>query len=127
MLLLPGITPHSPLSIRVDPQHPDAILAATKTKYLSFFPGNVFDFYFLDERFNRQYRDEQLFGKVFSIFAVFAIFVACLGVLGLSLFATAQRTKEIGVRKVLGASAANIIGRSCRHGRYPHRHQLSDA
>jgi len=77
--------------------------------YNSFFPGNLFDYYFLDEKFNKQYANDQLFGKAFSIFAGFAILIACLGLLGLALFATAQRTKEIGVRKVLGASVGNIV------------------
>ncbi len=80
-----------------------------KTKYAQFFPGNLFDYYFLDEKFNTQYKDDQLFGKAFSIFAGFAVCIACLGLLGLSLFATTQRTKEIGVRKVLGASVSNIV------------------
>ncbi|HWH61891.1 MAG TPA: FtsX-like permease family protein, partial [Ginsengibacter sp.] len=62
-----------------------------------------------DEKFNEQYKNDQLFGKVFSIFSGFAIFIACLGLLGLSLFSTMQRTKEIGVRKVLGASVINIV------------------
>ena len=66
-------------------------------------------YYFLDEKFNKQYADDELFGKVFGIFSGFAIIIACLGLLGLSLFATAQRTKEIGVRKVLGASVSNIV------------------
>ena len=65
--------------------------------------------FFLDERFNQQYASDQLFGKAFAIFAAFAIFIACLGLLGLTLFTTAQRTKEIGVRKVLGASVSNIV------------------
>jgi putative ABC transport system permease protein len=86
-----------------------ATIAAIKTKYAQFFPGNLFDYYFLDEQFNAQYKNDQLFGKAFSIFAGFAVFIACLGLLGLSLFATAQRTKEIGVRKVLGASVSNIV------------------
>ena len=73
------------------------------------FPGNLFDYYFLNDKFNEQYQRYQLFGKVFSIFAGFAIFIACLGLMGLSLFSTAQRTKEIGVRKVLGASVSNIV------------------
>jgi len=90
----------------VDASH---TIAAIKKKYDEFFPGNLFDYIFLNERFNRQYRDEQLFGKVFGIFAGFAIFIACLGLFGLSLFATMQRTKEIGVRKVLGASVSNIL------------------
>jgi putative ABC transport system permease protein len=63
----------------------------------------------LDETFNRQYENDQLFGKAFGIFAGIAIFVACLGLLGLTMFATIQRTKEIGVRKVLGASISNIV------------------
>ena len=74
-----------------------------------YYFDNYFDYYFLDDRFNAQYANDQLFGKVFTIFAGFAIFIACLGLLGLSLFATAQRTKEIGVRKVLGASVSNIV------------------
>src|SRR5204863_7909088 len=59
--------------------------------------------------FNEQYSNDRLFGIVFTVFAGFAIFIACLGLLGLSLYATAQRTKEIGVRKVLGASVSNIV------------------
>ena len=68
----------------------------------------MFDYNFLDETFNKQYENEQLFKKAFGIFAGLAIFVACLGLLGLTMFATIQRTKEIGVRKVLGASVASI-------------------
>ncbi len=85
------------------------MIAALKKTYTAFFPGNLFDYYFLDQHYNQQYANDQLFGKAFSIFSGFAIFIACLGLLGLSLFATAQRTKEIGVRKVLGASVVNIV------------------
>lgn len=84
-------------------------IAQIKTKYEAFFPGNLFDYVFLDERFNRQYENDQLFAKAFGIFAGLAIFVACLGLLGLTMFATIQRTKEIGVRKVLGASVSSIV------------------
>ena len=84
-------------------------MKAIKAKYDAFFPGNLFDYYFLDDKFNKQYANDQLFGKIFGIFSGFAIFIACLGLLGLSLFATTQRTKEIGVRKVLGASVSNIV------------------
>ena len=85
------------------------VIATLKKTYTAFFPGNLFDYYFLDQHYNEQYANDQLFGKAFSIFSGFAIFIACLGLLGLSLFATAQRTKEIGVRKVLGASVVNIV------------------
>ena len=84
-------------------------MQAIKAKYNAFFPGNLFDYYFIDDHFNALYKNDLLFGKVFALFAGFAIFIACLGLLGLSLFTTAQRTKEIGVRKVLGASVPNIV------------------
>jgi putative ABC transport system permease protein len=97
------------ISVKVDPNDLPATISAIKAKYQSFFPGNVFSYYFMDEKFNKDYEDDNLFGKVFGIFAGFAIFVACLGLLGLALFATAQRFKEIGVRKVLGASVGSIV------------------
>ncbi len=109
MVLLPTANTSGPISVKVNPKNIAATVAAIKKEYDTFFPGNLFDYYFLDESFNAQYKNDQMFGKVFGIFAGFAIFVACLGLLGLSLFATAQRTKEIGVRKVLGASVSNIV------------------
>jgi len=108
-LLRPSYGTSSPISIKVNPRDLSSTIASIRKKYDEFFPGNLFDYYFLDEKFNAQYSNDQLFGKVFSLFAGFAIFIACLGLLGLSLFATAQRTKEIGVRKVLGASVSNIL------------------
>ena len=96
-------------SVKVDPHSLSTKIALIKKKYDSFFPGNLFDYYFLDEKFNEQYGNDKLFGKVFSFFSAFAILIACLGLLGLSLFITVQRTKEIGVRKVLGASVSNIV------------------
>jgi putative ABC transport system permease protein len=108
-MFFPAYSSDGPISVRVDTKDLTATIAAIKKSFESFFPGNLFDYYFLDERFNSQYKDDQLFGKVFAIFAGFAIFIACLGLLGLSLFTTTQRTKEIGVRKVLGASVSNIV------------------
>jgi len=108
-MLFPAYSTNSDVAVKVSASNLPATIAAVKRTYESFFPGNLFDYYFLDEKFNRQYDNDQLFGKAFSIFAGFAIFIACLGLLGLALFATAQRTKEIGVRKVLGASVGNIV------------------
>jgi putative ABC transport system permease protein len=73
------------------------------------FPGSPFEYFFLDEFFNRQYQQDEQFEKVFSFFSSLAIFVACMGLFGLSLLTTRQRTKEIGVRKVLGASVYSIL------------------
>jgi putative ABC transport system permease protein len=73
------------------------------------FPENAFEYFFLDEFYNQQYQAEEYFGKIFILFSGLAIFVACMGLFGLASFATTQRTKEIGVRKVLGASVANIL------------------
>jgi putative ABC transport system permease protein len=109
IIFMPAYSTYSDISVRIDGADVSNTIRAIKAKYDAFFPGNLFDFVFLDERFNRQYRDEQLFGKVFGLFACFAIFIACLGLFGLSLFSTMQRTKEIGVRKVLGASVSNIL------------------
>jgi putative ABC transport system permease protein len=108
-MFYPATGTYSPFSVKVNPANLSSTIAAIKKKYDEFFPGNLFDYSFLDEKFNEQYANDQLFGKVLAIFSGFAIFIACLGLLGLSLFATAQRTKEIGVRKVLGASVSNIV------------------
>jgi len=108
-VMMPTLGSYNPISVKVDASNITATIGAIKIKYGQFFPGNLFDYYFLDEKFNEQYKDDQLFGKAFSLFAGFAIFIASLGLLGLSLFATTQRTKEIGVRKVLGASVSNIV------------------
>jgi len=108
-MFYPATGTYSPFSVKVNPANLSSTIAAIKKKYDEFFPGNLFDYSFLDEKFNEQYANDQLFGKVFAIFSGFAIFIACLGLLGLSLFATTQRTKEIGVRKVLGASVSNIV------------------
>jgi putative ABC transport system permease protein len=109
MIFMPAYSTNSDITVKISPADIPSTINAIKRKYEAFFPGNLFDYTFLDDRFNRQYKDEQLFGKVFGLFAGFAIFIACLGLFGLSLFSTMQRTKEIGVRKVLGASISNIV------------------
>ncbi|MEP6846194.1 MAG: FtsX-like permease family protein, partial [Panacibacter sp.] len=108
-VIIPTYGTYNPISVKLSTQNLSSTMSAIKAKYNVFFPGNLFDYYFLDEKFNEQYSNDQLFGNVFAIFSGIAIFIACLGLLGLSLFATAQRTKEIGVRKVLGASVSGII------------------
>ncbi|MGB2846084.1 MAG: FtsX-like permease family protein, partial [Saprospiraceae bacterium] len=78
--------------------------------WASLAPGIPFEYNFMDERYNQLYRSEQRIGTVSLIFSVFAIFIACIGLLGLATFTIQQRIKEIGIRKVLGASTQSIIG-----------------
>jgi putative ABC transport system permease protein len=96
-------------SLKIDPANIRQTIEATKADYEARFPGNPFEYFFLDEYFNRQYQADQQFGQAFAFFAGLAIFVACLGLFGLASFTTGQRTKEIGVRKVLGASVRDIL------------------
>ena len=77
--------------------------------YAAAFPGHPFTYFFLDEHFDSQYREDQRFGRIFNTFTVLAIIVTCLGLLGLSIFSVTQRTKEVSIRKVLGAPASAIL------------------
>jgi len=80
-----------------------------KSTWNDNFPESSFDFFFLDDFYNRQYKQETQFGHVFTLFSSLAIFIACIGLFGLTAYSAARRTKEIGVRKVLGASVQSII------------------
>lgn len=84
-------------------------VAQVEQEWNKFFPGNTYEYFFLDDHFNDQYKADQRFGKVFGLFTGLAILVACLGLFGLASFTTLQRTKEIGIRKVLGASIPGIL------------------
>lgn len=83
-------------------------LDAIESKWQEMIPSRPFNYTFLDETFNKQYRDEERFQKLFFIFSILAIFISCLGLLGLISYSTIQRTKEIGIRKILGASVSGI-------------------
>jgi putative ABC transport system permease protein len=84
-------------------------IKALSALWSKYFPEDPFDYYFLDDKFAQQYKADIQFGTVFGIFAVLAIFIACFGLLGLSSYNVLQRTKEIGIRKILGASLSNIF------------------
>lgn len=96
-------------SIRINAADPAQSVAAVRRKYHQFFPGNKFDSFFMNERFNEQYKDDRIFGDVSGFFSLLAVLIASLGIFGLSSYTISQRTKEIGVRKVLGASIAGIV------------------
>lgn len=84
-------------------------IAAIRSVWQRFFPTASFRYFFLDEYFDKQYTENERFGTVFGLFAGLAIFIACLGLLGLSAYNVIQRTKEIGIRKVLGASVRHLL------------------
>lgn len=96
-------------SINVQKGNISKTIASINNEYSKLFPGNAFESFFLDEFFNQQYIADERFGDVFGLFTSFAIVVACIGLIGLSTFSTKLRTKEIGIRKVLGASAGEIV------------------
>ena len=87
-----------------------SVIAAVEKAWNNQSTAYPFTYQFLDERLNRLYQSEARQGQLFSMFAAMAIFIACLGMFGLSAFAASIRTKEIGIRKVLGASIVSIIG-----------------
>ena len=113
--------PIKPLSMRIEPngcslvaiklstQNLPKTIAAIENKWNALIPARPFSYYFLDEFFDKQYRTEERFGKLFLNFSVLAIIISCLGLLGLASYSTMQRTREIGIRKVLGASVPNIV------------------
>lgn len=107
--LIPDANTYYSLKLSGDPANNTAIIESVKTRFKSFFPGNPFDYFFLEDRYAEQYKSDRQFGQTFSLFAGLAIFVSCLGLLGLASFVTNQRTKEIGIRKVSGAGVGNIL------------------
>ncbi len=96
-------------TVRLKENTSASALAGIQAIYERFYPGNPFDYFYLDDFFNRQYNNDHTFSRVFTLFALFAILVACLGLFGLSSFNVAKRSKEIGVRKVLGANVWKIV------------------
>jgi putative ABC transport system permease protein len=96
-------------SLKLNSANSQQTIASLKTLWSSYFPKDPFDYFFLDESFGEQYKEDMLFGKVFGVFAFLAILIACFGLLGLSAYNVLQRTKEIGIRKVLGASVQGIL------------------
>lgn len=103
------INPYGRLSVKIKGNNIQAAIAEVETKWHKYLPETPFEYTFLNERFDRLYKSEQQQGKVFTIFACIAVFIACLGLFGLSAFAISQRIKEIGIRKVLGASIPEIV------------------
>ncbi len=102
-------TPSSVVVVRLKPGEWQRGLEIIESEWRSFAPSAPFEYAFLDESLEKQYVSEQRMGKVILVFSGLAILVACIGLVGLAAFATEQRTKEIGVRKVLGGSARGVV------------------
>jgi len=107
--LIPDANTYYSIKLTASRERWPAAIAAVQQQYKSFFPGNPFDYFFLDDHYAEQYKADEQFGQIFGIFAGLAIFVSCLGLLGLASFVTNQRTKEIGIRKIVGAGTGNIL------------------
>lgn len=98
------------LTLRLKNESITETMNFVQQKWSALLPDKPFEYFFLDEDYDKQYQAEQRLGTVFSRFSILAVFIACFGLLGLASYAAEQRTKEIGVRKVLGASVAGIVG-----------------
>ena len=96
-------------SFRFQSQNTQEIISFIENKWKEMAPGQPFTYFFMDERFGNMYANETRLGKVFGVFAGLAILIACLGLFALTAFTAEQRTKEIGIRKVLGASVSGIV------------------
>ena len=96
------------LTLKIHPAQMQAALTSMELTWAGIFPDQPFRYWFLDEQFASQYRQEARFGKIFGVFAGLAIAISCMGLLGLTAFQMQHRKKEIGIRKVLGASIISI-------------------
>jgi len=97
------------MAFRISAENLAASIDLLRKKWRAFVPNQPFEYSFMDDHFDDMYKAEQRIGKIFSVFAVLAVFIGCLGLFGLAAFSAEQRTKEIGIRKVLGATVPNII------------------
>jgi putative ABC transport system permease protein len=114
LFVLKDVTPENTTSggyfyVRLQPsQDPKRLLTQLEALHKRFNPQTPFSYYFLDDAFDKMYKTEIRLAQMFGIFTTLAILIACLGLFGLATFMAEVRTKEIGIRKVLGASAASI-------------------
>ncbi len=97
------------LHLKVDSENLPETIMYIKDKWAHFDPNHPFEYFFLDQRFNDQYKADEIQAKLLSLLSYICIFISLLGLVGLSAFNATQRTKEIGVRKVLGATIPDII------------------
>jgi putative ABC transport system permease protein len=108
-VLLNRVRGYQTLSLKVNPAQLQSAIEQVKTKWEAAYPEHIFEYQFLDEQIREFYEGEQKMSVLLTVFSSMAIFIGCLGLFGLATFMANQRTKEIGVRKVMGASVESII------------------
>jgi len=106
---LPSNNGYHVISVKVNSRNVQTAVSSLQATWYKYLPDTPFDFTFLDDKFGQLYRSEQQQGSLFTIFSFVAIFIACLGLFGLSAFTITRRVKEIGIRKILGASVRQIV------------------
>ncbi len=112
IIMLIGPQSFNSISVKIRSSRPQEITATLdflKQKWQEFRPDFPFQYSFVDQRYKQLYQSEHRLGQIFGVFSLLAVFIACLGLFGLASYTAEQRTKEIGIRKVLGASVGNII------------------
>jgi putative ABC transport system permease protein len=109
MVFRVGDSNNNNLSVRVDGANFQQAIADLEKKWKEYLPTRPFEYQVMSDRYRKLYEEDQKQSQLFTIFSAMAIFIACLGLFGLATFNTLQRIKEIGIRKVLGASVPNIL------------------
>jgi putative ABC transport system permease protein len=109
VMLLYNEVPAGPVSFKFRAENTQNVIQLIEESWKDMAPGQPLTYEFMDEQFSKMYHAETRLGKVFGVFAGFAIFIACLGLFALTAFTAEQRTKEIGIRKVLGATSSGIV------------------
>ncbi|MCO6488736.1 MAG: ABC transporter permease [Phaeodactylibacter sp.] len=108
LMMTPWNLPY--IAVRLQPGDVEAHLQSIRAAWREFAPDTPFDYSFLSEDYAQLYDSERRMGQVFAVFSALAVFIACLGLFGLAAFMAVRRTREIGIRKVLGASVLGIVG-----------------
>ncbi|HMF72418.1 MAG TPA: FtsX-like permease family protein, partial [Flavitalea sp.] len=109
IVFLPGNNANGFYSIKIKTTDMQPALSFIENTYSRYFAESPFDFFFLDNYFNRQYQKDKQFGTVFGVFTIIAIWLSCMGLFAMVRFLVGRRTKEMGIRKILGATALNIV------------------
>jgi putative ABC transport system permease protein len=112
--LLPMVHRYEPrhtnyFAVKIQAHNIRNTVANVEKKWQTYFRDHPFEYFFLDDNFNQQYQADARLGKIVAIFSIFTIFITCLGLLGLTTYSVSRRTREIGIRKVLGASVTGIV------------------